>query len=61
MFGNGTLWLRDLLPEKMPEARVMTFGYDASFMGSTSTGGVRGNATSLLNKLRDERDVRATC
>jgi hypothetical protein len=34
---TGTLWLRDLLPETIPVARVLAFGYDSSpssFCGS---------------------------
>ncbi|KAF8515996.1 hypothetical protein BU17DRAFT_51232 [Hysterangium stoloniferum] len=27
--GNGTLWLRDLLPHKLPHARIIVYGYDA--------------------------------
>jgi len=26
---SGVLWLRDLLPHQVPNARVLTFGYDA--------------------------------
>ncbi|KAF8519406.1 hypothetical protein BU17DRAFT_47785, partial [Hysterangium stoloniferum] len=26
---NGVLWLRDLLPEALPTARILTYGYDA--------------------------------
>lgn len=27
---NGSLWLRDFLPEDIPNARIMTFGYDST-------------------------------
>jgi hypothetical protein len=26
---NGKLWLRDFLPDKIPHARIMSYGYDA--------------------------------
>ncbi|KEZ46772.1 hypothetical protein SAPIO_CDS0062 [Scedosporium apiospermum] len=52
----STMWLRDLLPEKLPSSRVMTFQYDASVVGNTSAHGVRGNASKLLQLLRDKRE-----
>ncbi|KAF8519738.1 hypothetical protein BU17DRAFT_47444, partial [Hysterangium stoloniferum] len=30
---NGVLWLRDLLPETLPSARILTYGYDARTHG----------------------------
>ncbi|KAF8525538.1 hypothetical protein BU17DRAFT_41759 [Hysterangium stoloniferum] len=30
---NGILWLRDLLPEALPSARILTYGYDARTHG----------------------------
>ncbi|KAF8526196.1 hypothetical protein BU17DRAFT_40873, partial [Hysterangium stoloniferum] len=30
---NGILWLRDLLPEALPSARILTYGYDACTHG----------------------------
>ncbi|KAF8507765.1 hypothetical protein BU17DRAFT_57193, partial [Hysterangium stoloniferum] len=30
---NGVLWLRDLLPEAFPSARILTCGYDARTRG----------------------------
>ncbi|KAF8519351.1 hypothetical protein BU17DRAFT_11150, partial [Hysterangium stoloniferum] len=27
---NGILWLRDLLPRRLPHARIATYGYHAS-------------------------------
>ncbi|KAG9021524.1 hypothetical protein FS842_006570, partial [Serendipita sp. 407] len=26
---DGTMWLRDLLPDDVPNARILTYGYDA--------------------------------
>ncbi|KAI1172686.1 Alpha/Beta hydrolase protein [Nemania sp. FL0916] len=52
---TATLWLRDLLPEKLPGCRVMTFEYDAS-IHSMSTGSVRSNAKALCERLYDKRE-----
>ncbi|KAI0870691.1 Alpha/Beta hydrolase protein [Hypoxylon argillaceum] len=52
---GNTIWLKDLLPEKLPGCRVMTFQYNASFT-SMSAGRVRDAANTLLQLLRDERD-----
>jgi hypothetical protein len=30
---NGVLWLRDLLPDQIPSARILTYGYDADTRG----------------------------
>ncbi|RYP52067.1 hypothetical protein DL768_002750 [Monosporascus sp. mg162] len=53
---DSTLWLKDLLPTKLPGARVMTFGYEASVIGNTSVHGVRENAKKLLAAVRDRRE-----
>jgi hypothetical protein len=54
--GDTTLWLKDLLPHKMPNVNVMTFGYNASVFGNTSVAGVRENSRMLLGLLRDKRE-----
>ena len=53
---SSTMWLKDLLPEKLPGARIMTFGYDATLVGNTSTGGVQSNAGVLLADLKYARE-----
>jgi hypothetical protein len=50
------MWLRDLLPQKVPNARVMTFGYNADIIANTSIAGIRDNARKLLSTLRDKRE-----
>jgi hypothetical protein len=50
------MWLKDLLPQKLPNARVMTFCYKATVLGNTSIAGVRDNARMLLERLLDERE-----
>jgi alpha-beta hydrolase superfamily lysophospholipase len=44
------LWLRDILPARFPNARIMTFGYDARFIGS-STSGIEDDARDLLERI----------
>ncbi|KAH6879994.1 hypothetical protein B0T10DRAFT_412368 [Thelonectria olida] len=48
---SGMLWLEDFLPEEMPEARIMTFGYDSSLTFSQSRGRIEDFARDLLNRL----------
>lgn len=54
--GQVTLWLKDLLPHQIPNARVMTFSYMATIFGNTSVGGIRDNARALLGLLADQRE-----
>jgi hypothetical protein len=53
---TGTMWLQDLLPDKIPQARVMTFGYNADMINNYSTSNIRDHARKLLSLLRDKRD-----
>lgn len=55
---NGTLWLRDLLPEEIPSARIMTFGYDSTIAFSNSVARIEDKALDLLNRLGAQRDER---
>ncbi|KAH0541223.1 hypothetical protein FGG08_004279 [Glutinoglossum americanum] len=48
-------WLKELLPYKVPRARIMTFGYHASVWANPSAMGIRENAQSLLSYLVNER------
>ncbi|MCJ1281741.1 Serine active site containing protein 1 [Xylographa opegraphella] len=54
-FGN-TLWLRDFLPQKLPNARVLLFGYNANVAFETSAAGVREQAMNLLNRIASKRE-----
>ena len=51
------MWLQDLLPSKLPRARIMTFGYNASIVGNFSTLRIRDHARKLLSLLRNKRDT----
>ncbi|KAI0440580.1 hypothetical protein F4803DRAFT_577497 [Xylaria telfairii] len=46
------LWLRDLLPWDLPEARVLTFGYDSSFLFQGAKADISGFALQLLESIR---------
>ncbi|KAK5658169.1 hypothetical protein OQA88_2142 [Cercophora sp. LCS_1] len=50
-----TFWLRDLLPEKMPGARILTFQYESKVLFNRSIGGLSDVAGQLLSKLQAER------
>ncbi|KAK3689772.1 hypothetical protein B0T22DRAFT_377501 [Podospora appendiculata] len=54
---DGHLWLRDSLPTHIPGARVMTYGYDSSFVFAASKMGVTDFAVDLLNRLRLARQL----
>ena len=53
--GEEKLWLRDFLPDDLPKARIMTFGYssDLGFMHSKSDISIQ--ALCLLQMLREVR------
>ncbi|KAF8510479.1 hypothetical protein BU17DRAFT_98101 [Hysterangium stoloniferum] len=50
---NGKLWLRDFLPQDVPSARILTYGYD-TYTQSTATSPTQtldGHAESFLARL----------
>lgn len=49
------MWLRDLLLQIMPNVRVMTYGYNASFLNYTAKKDVRYIAAKVLTELADLR------
>ncbi|TVY49381.1 Protein SERAC1 [Lachnellula occidentalis] len=52
------LWLRDFLPNDLPRARVMVFGYDATPIFANSTAGIVEHARDLLRCLVEMREGR---
>lgn len=57
--GAETPWPRLLLPKDIPQARIMTFGYDADIVRWTDPAGtnrIANHARNLLKYLSDERD-----
>ena len=49
------LWLRDLLPDDIPGARIFTYGYPSHVLCSTSTAGVSDYAGTLLAHIESRR------
>ncbi|KAF5373437.1 hypothetical protein D9615_009492 [Tricholomella constricta] len=59
--GNNILWLRDLLAPGIPNARILTYGYDANTSGAWSTHQtVPRHADDLLAKLAIYRELTNT-
>jgi hypothetical protein len=54
---TGVLWLKTFLPEAIPNARIMTFGYDATVAFSTSMAGIDDFAHDLLDRVLATRSV----
>lgn len=52
------IWLRDLLPEKIPNSRVMTFQYDSKIWRNKSKASISDTAKQLLECLKNTRPVR---
>ncbi|KAF8519397.1 hypothetical protein BU17DRAFT_22048, partial [Hysterangium stoloniferum] len=53
---NGVLWLRDLLPEALPTARILTYGYDARTHGENrSSQTLYDLSTDFVGKLSSFR------
>ena len=46
------MWLKDFLPEDLPEARIMTFGYDSDLGFTRSDSGITNFALGLLGEMR---------
>jgi hypothetical protein len=49
------MWLSHLLPQDLPSARIMTYGYNSYLAEDASTGRIRDFAKGLLNDLDDYR------
>lgn len=54
---NEKLWLRDFLPEALPQARIMLMGYNANVAFQSSTMDIRQHAANLLLDLDLHRRV----
>jgi len=46
---NGVNWLRDLLPQRFPQSRILSFGYDSRH--SAMYANIQDYATTLISKL----------
>ncbi|KAH8151561.1 uncharacterized protein LAJ45_04182 [Morchella importuna] len=52
--GAEVMWLRDLLPTEIPNARILAYGYDSDpgkFLGGASTSMVHHHAFTLVSEL----------
>ncbi len=54
------MWLKDFLPNDLPNARIMLFGYNANVAFEPSTSGIHDQAEDLLGKLDLERLVHSS-
>ena len=51
-----TMWLRDLLPDAIEEARVLVYGYNSTVLGSnTSVSSIKDFGLDLLQRIMDDR------
>lgn len=50
---NGVLWLRDLLPQSLPSARVFTYGYPSELVFTKSVATLRDYSRNLLTSLNN--------
>jgi len=60
---NGTMWLKDLLPNQLPQARILTYGYDTRTHGleELSHQSLNNHGINLLSSLclvREKTNVR---
>jgi hypothetical protein len=53
--GTECNWLKDLLPDEIPNARIMSFGYNSEVALSKSIGDIDTFADQLLNRVLLER------
>jgi len=52
---NGTMWLESILPDKIPFARIMTFGYNSTIAFSSSAAKLEDKSVELINRLSMKR------
>jgi hypothetical protein len=55
------MWLRDSLPEKIPNSRIMSFGYNAAVVNTKSVIGILEYAENLLADLQSNRTSDEVC
>ncbi|KIW67282.1 hypothetical protein PV04_06547 [Phialophora macrospora] len=55
--GNGKMWLSDFLPKRLPDARILLFGYNSNVAVETSSAGVDEQAVNLLDRLTARRKL----
>jgi hypothetical protein len=60
MDDNGKLWLRDFLPSQLPNARIMSYGYNSETAFSKVVTDIDDEAAILLDRLNGERQEKKT-
>lgn len=50
---KDTMWLRDLLPEQAPNARIMIYGYNSSLISDASQSRIQEHARLFVQTLQD--------
>ena len=53
------MWLRDFLPESIPNARILTYGYDTKLPGSQSDVSILELSRKLLESIKTIRSQQA--
>jgi hypothetical protein len=53
---TNAFWLKDFLPHDVPDARILTFGYNAGAAFGNTTADIIDHAKSLLSSLVDKRE-----
>lgn len=54
------MWLRDFLPEHVPNTRILTYGYDSTLFKNNSTASIQEFSRNFLQALNSAR-VGSTC
>lgn len=54
---TGTNWLKDLLPKRLPNARILAYQYNANVVFGTSDAGMEEQAMNMLVFLSSKRTV----
>lgn len=49
---ESDMWLRDFLPEAIPNARILTYGYDTKLPGSQSEASIPDLSRRLLESIK---------
>jgi hypothetical protein len=58
---NGVFWPKTLLPEDVPDARILLFGYNSNVALNVSGATVVDHANSLLDRLHRSRVETQVC
>ncbi|VUC26118.1 unnamed protein product, partial [Clonostachys rosea] len=57
--GESAMWLRDFLPDSVPRARILTYGYDTKLPGSQSEASITDLSRRLLESIKTTRGEKA--